>query len=80
MLPSLPPWGNSVTEGAARLEVDPAFAFVTYSCCQSCGKLGIMGCSKIAEAEAGVSVNEKKWLVMHIMGCHMGRNGRHMSH
>jgi hypothetical protein len=23
-------------------------------------------CSKIAEAEAGVSVNEKKWLVMHV--------------
>ena len=23
-------------------------------------------CSKIAEAEAGVSVNEKKWLVMHM--------------
>ena len=25
-----------------------------------------MCCSKIAEAEAGVSVNEKKWLVMHV--------------
>jgi hypothetical protein len=25
-----------------------------------------MHCSKIAEAEAGVSVNEKKWLVMHV--------------
>jgi hypothetical protein len=24
------------------------------------------GCSKIAEAEAAVSVNEKKWLVMHM--------------
>ena len=23
-------------------------------------------CSKIAEAEAAVSVNEKKWLVMHV--------------
>ena len=29
-------------------------------CCQVCS------CSKIAEAEAGVSVNEKKWLVMHV--------------
>jgi hypothetical protein len=26
------------------------------------------GCSKIAEAEAAVSVNEKKWLVMHMLG------------
>jgi hypothetical protein len=25
-----------------------------------------VGCSKIAEAEAAVSVNEKKWLVMHM--------------
>jgi hypothetical protein len=25
-----------------------------------------ISCSKIAEAEAGVSVNEKKWLVMHV--------------
>jgi hypothetical protein len=25
-----------------------------------------LGCSKIAEAEAAVSVNEKKWLVMHM--------------
>ena len=25
-----------------------------------------IGCSKIAEAEAVVSVNEKKWLVMHV--------------
>ena len=25
-----------------------------------------MRCSKIAEAEAAVSVNEKKWLVMHM--------------
>jgi hypothetical protein len=25
-----------------------------------------MCCSKIAEAEAAVSVNEKKWLVMHM--------------
>ena len=37
-------------------------------------RLGVTGltashrlcCSKIAEAEAGVSVNEKKWLVMHV--------------
>jgi hypothetical protein len=29
--------------------------------------VGIAGrCSKIAEAEAAVSVNEKKWLVMHM--------------
>jgi hypothetical protein len=26
----------------------------------------LCGCSKIAEAEAAVSVNEKKWLVMHM--------------
>jgi hypothetical protein len=26
----------------------------------------VLCCSKIAEAEAGVSVNEKKWLVMHV--------------
>jgi hypothetical protein len=26
----------------------------------------VVCCSKIAEAEAGVSVNEKKWLVMHV--------------
>jgi hypothetical protein len=25
-----------------------------------------LGCSKIAEAEAAVSVNEQKWLVMHM--------------
>jgi hypothetical protein len=30
----------------------------------------LLGCSKIAEAEAVVSVNEKKWLVMHVLlGC-----------
>ena len=28
--------------------------------------LGYLTCSKIAEAEAAVSVNEKKWLVMHM--------------
>jgi hypothetical protein len=26
----------------------------------------MMGCSKIAEAEAAVSVNEQKWLVMNV--------------
>ena len=26
----------------------------------------VQSCSKIAEAEAAVSVNEKKWLVMHM--------------
>jgi hypothetical protein len=26
----------------------------------------VVHCSKIAEAEAAVSVNEKKWLVMHM--------------
>jgi hypothetical protein len=26
----------------------------------------VLCCSKIAEAEAAVSVNEKKWLVMHM--------------
>jgi hypothetical protein len=26
----------------------------------------VLGCSKIAEAEAAVSVNEKKWLVMNM--------------
>jgi hypothetical protein len=26
----------------------------------------LLPCSKIAEAEAAVSVNEKKWLVMHM--------------
>jgi hypothetical protein len=26
----------------------------------------LLGCSKIVEAEAAVSVNEKKWLVMHM--------------
>ena len=34
-----------------------------------CGQLhgaGYSCCSKIAEAEAAVSVNEKKWLVMHV--------------
>jgi hypothetical protein len=33
-----------------------------------CCYIGVMGicCSKIAEAEAAVSVNEKKWLVMHM--------------
>ena len=32
----------------------------------SAGWLQLCCCSKIAEAEAGVSVNEKKWLVMHM--------------
>jgi hypothetical protein len=26
----------------------------------------MVGCNKIADAEAAVSVNEKKWLVMHM--------------
>jgi hypothetical protein len=32
--------------------------------CQDC--LAPVCCGKIAEAEAAVSVNEKKWLVMHM--------------
>jgi hypothetical protein len=31
-----------------------------------CIALALVCCSKIAEAEAAVSVNEKKWLVMHM--------------
>jgi hypothetical protein len=33
-----------------------------------CGQVGctLVLCSKIAEAEAAVSVNENKWLVMHM--------------
>jgi hypothetical protein len=51
--------------------------FSPKACCVGCpgecseGLLGcpvllLLCCSKIAEAEAGVSVNEKKWLVMHV--------------
>jgi hypothetical protein len=32
----------------------------------ACSAVAVCCCSKIAEAEAGVSVNEKKWLVMHV--------------
>jgi hypothetical protein len=35
--------------------------------CHGTGALVQVGCKKIAEAEAVVSVNEKKWLVMHVM-------------
>jgi hypothetical protein len=31
-----------------------------------CTTLVGVGCNKIAEVEAAVSVNEKKWLVMHM--------------
>ena len=34
--------------------------------CPSCVCVCASSCSKIAEAEAAVSVNEKKWLVMHV--------------
>jgi hypothetical protein len=35
-------------------------------CCSRPYRLHVVHCSKIAEAEAAVSVNEKKWLVMHV--------------
>jgi hypothetical protein len=37
---------------------------VAFSRCTGCS--AHLCCSKIAEAEAAVSVNEKKWLVMHM--------------
>jgi hypothetical protein len=45
----------------------PTAVFASSSCAAAAWELQVTGgCSKIAEAEAAVSVSEKKWLVMHM--------------
>ena len=57
-------WGNpSVTRWGG---VQAVYAYERASRLFQASRLTVLCCSKIAEAEAAVSVDEKKWLVMHM--------------
>ena len=67
-----PPFKNSWYRFGYRLSGEES-RLATFIASQILHGSVTLCCSKIAEAEAGVSVNEKKWLVMHVhvqMRCH----------
>ena len=63
---------TALPEGLSDMSVEADLQLLSCSsatvtlCVRVCGRGNCLLCSKIAEAEAAVSVNEKKWLVMHM--------------